>query len=664
MVKDFSDIGVDPLIPEYPYGSDITILNTMYKYPSKIDKNKYDDGSITIVFRDNVTKEIKHHIIKNPPYVFYTCPDIDPNDPNEYPRLYMPRELLQQHVVPYKDLEYNIALENNAIDTYKDNIRMGNRHANKLLHTMPNVLNSDMDINNHMRLLFDKMYANTPIVPITKSFFDIEADTIRMAGDFPELGECPINAISFLNEYDNSVHTFLLRDEKNPLIKEFEDSLSPALFKELKDFVISSVAVGDPKNVKKYGIDNLNFNIYFFDFEIDLIRALYRLIHKLKPMYLLAWNNAFDTPYIVERVKVLGYDPADIMCDADFEVKFVRYNTDETDFRTGDRKDFEERCDYYDISMTTVVLDQMIQFASRRKNGAQINSYHLDDIGEMIAKVNKLDYSNITESIAMLPYLDYKTFVFYNVMDVIVQKCIENRTQDLEYISNKCLINNTKYCKGHRQTVYLVNRFTKEFDKEGFIIGNNCNQGNTKEAIRGALVGDPSMTNDYSKLTVRGQIVNVCDNLVDFDYKSMHPSMTLQNNMSPNSQIGCIEIPEQIYEFENRFGVDKWHRQEDFAEAITTQNIIVLCSRWFGLADYKTLRNDIIEYFITVYGYQLEFGKLQSCFYRSFHTDKNAVRFHPNWAGQFMQQAVAFHGHMPDMSYQLKEVRKVAKMNV
>ena len=73
----------------------------------------------------------------------------------------------------------------------------------------------------------------------------------------------------------------------------------------------------------------------------------------------------------------------------------------------------------------------------------------------------------------MLPWLDYITFVLYNIFDVIVQKCIEYKTQDLEYIFAKCIVNNTSYKKGHRQTVYLINRMTKEFDKLGFVIGNN-----------------------------------------------------------------------------------------------------------------------------------------------------------------------------------------------
>ena len=62
----------------------------------------------------------------------------------------------------------------------------------------------------------------------------------------------------------------------------------------------------------------------------------------------------------------------------------------------------------------------------------------------------------------MLPYLDMKVFSFYNVMDVIVQKCIEKSTQDCEYIFTKCLVNNTVYPKGHRQSIYLANRFAKD----------------------------------------------------------------------------------------------------------------------------------------------------------------------------------------------------------
>ena len=145
-------------------------------------------------------------------------------------------------------------------------------------------------------------------------------------------------------------------------------------------------------------------------------------------------------------------------------------------------------------------------------------SFKLDDIAYLTAKVHKLDYSHITNNLAELPYLDYKTFVLYNIIDVINQKCIELKSQDLEYIFAKCIVNCTHYAKGHRQTVYLINRMCKEWDKQGLVIRNNTNRWNQKpEKYQGALVEDPLTTSDYSKLKIGGIPILLADNALDFD---------------------------------------------------------------------------------------------------------------------------------------------------
>ena len=161
----------------------------------------------------------------------------------------------------------------------------------------------------------------------------------------------------------------------------------------------------------------------------------------------------------------------------------------------------------------------MIHFASRRKGQNKLHSFTLDFIGEVVAKVRKLDYKHITTNIAELPYKDYKTFVFYNIMDTIVQYCIEAVTQDINYVFSKCNINNTRYSKAHRQTVYLTNRGIKEFEKDGFIMGNNVNKFNEKptEKFPGAFVADPLKLNGHSKLRIYGRLIEVFDNLDDFD---------------------------------------------------------------------------------------------------------------------------------------------------
>ena len=135
-----------------------------------------------------------------------------------------------------------------------------------------------------------------------------------MKGDFPEMGECPINAVSYI--YNGTVHSFLLRDSNNPLIEEFEKSINADLFQELHQFVIN--AVGGIKKAEKYHIDQLSYEFSFFDEEIALIQNLFMLINKQEPDFLLAWNMAFDIPYIIERLYQLGYDPKDILCHPSF----------------------------------------------------------------------------------------------------------------------------------------------------------------------------------------------------------------------------------------------------------------------------------------------------------------------------------------------------------
>lgn len=497
------------LISGYPSGSDITILNATYNYPKKDpDTGKWDDGSMDIVYVDNITGEKHLEVIYNPDYLMYTAKD---NVPTEHWNFYLPIEDCDKHLVPYKDLERYIAEITGNLEFFYNNIQNGNRYANRMLHTAYNVMNSDMHIEDHYRLRFAQEYTNN-IFPLKKAYFDIEADTINIKGDFPELGEAPVNAITIIDMDKKHSYTLLLRNPNNPLIQEFEDSCNQDMIDELANFVVKNV--GGWKEATRRGIIDLKYSIRFYDEEINMIIDLFKIINTFKPDFLLAWNIAFDFPTLIERCKVLGYDPAEIMCHPDFKNKYVNYLIDERN-----KNDFEERGDYAKFASYTIPIDQMIQFASRRKGQSKFVSYGLDAIGEAVAGVKKYDYKHITTSIAKLPYLDYKTFVFYNIMDVIVQVCIEQKTGDIDYIFSKCIANNTRIQKGHRQTVYLTNRGVHEFYKYGYIMGNNNNKHNDKptEKYSGAFVGDPSKLTDIAKMRIAGKPMYLFENLDDFD---------------------------------------------------------------------------------------------------------------------------------------------------
>lgn len=615
------------MLKDYPQGSDLTLMNTMYIKPKKDEAtNKWQNGYLQFVYKDNITKQKKYECIENPNIEYYIAKDEEYIDHN---MLFIEKEKLDMITVPYSNLDKDIAERTGNIQFYYDNKYNGNNRANSKLHTYPKVFGSDVDIQDFYRFKFSNTYTNN-IIPITKSYFDIEADVIDAKGDFVAMGECPINAVNIIIEETNTMYVLLLRNKNNPLIEEFEKSIGPQMFDELKETIRKQV--GGWKNEKRFKLDNMKYEFLFYDEdnEIQLIQDLFIIINTMKPDFVLAWNMAFDIPYIIERIKVLGYNPEDIMCHPDFKKKVVDYFVD-----INKKNEYAERGDYANISSYSIFICQMIQFASRRKGQSAFTSFGLDFIGDKVCKVRKYDYSHIA-TLPKLPYVDYKTFVFYNIIDTIVQKCIEIKVGDVDYIFNKCLINNTRYQKGHRQTVYLVNRARKEFNNDGFILGNNINRFKEKptEKFTGAFVANPSRLTNYSKMNLDGMFINIFDNVDDFDYKSLYPSLMREFNMAHNTQVGRIVIDEQIYPNENRFKDDHWNRSTEFIENLHSHVWLEFCHRWLNLANYAELYNDIEDFYTNVKApsvykwYNKETGLREVIHFRNKDLLKNPIRFH------------------------------------
>lgn len=492
-------------IGNYPKGANLSLLNTIYHYPSKQPDGKYSLDAIDLIIKDNDTGEKFLETIEQPEYEYYM---IKPEIFVDHNLFFTEMENVTRISTPYTNLLRDIAQRTGNMNFFMDNIHNGNRYNNTRLHLIPRVMGSDQHIEDHYRWKFSDMYQNELPNEIDKAYFDIEADTRTMKGDFVEPGECPINAISLIDSKFRSVDVYILRDHDNPQCKEFEMN-SISICKELKEFIISTL--GEEK-AKKFKVDILNYEFHYYDSEIEMLIDFFNKVNRMKPDFLMAWNMAFDIPYIIQRIKNLGFNPEDIMCHPDFKYKRASYFIDERNF-----DDFAERGDFATISSYTVYTDQMIHFASRRKGRSAIANFRLDYIGEITCGVRKLDWHSICSQLQDLPQVNFKIFIFYNVIDTIVQYCIENKSNDIGNALNNVLLNNTRMQKVYRQTVYLKNRAFKSFYKNGFIMGNNCNKDTPKSKFPGAWVSDPKLANDYSKIKVMGRSINVFDNLNDFD---------------------------------------------------------------------------------------------------------------------------------------------------
>ena len=622
----------DQLIPSYPLGSDLVILDATYHFPNKQQvesyngvKTVYTPDTMTIVYKDNTTGKKGIEVIENPKYVFYMLKNNIPT-PN-YDMFFTDMKNLDEITCRYRDINKAIAEKldqyegtTKYTDLYKKNVRDGNYKANMEFQKSRRVFGSDIPINDFYRMRFAEQYKNTE-TPVSRAYLDIEVDVKLSPTDFPTNGNCPINAISYFEHDTKRLFTFLLNQKDvNPKSNEFCTTVDNRAFnEEFKGFL--NETLGSEK-VKDFKLENIQTKVLVYDDELTLLKDLFGYINYTKPDFLMVWNMSFDIPFIINRILALGGNPKEIMCIHDISPLYENCNY----IVDSDHEDFSTKGDYADITSYTVYLDQLIQFASRRRGGAQYRSYSLDYIGNEMAGVQKLHYENIAANVMELPYNDYRTFVKYNMMDVLVQYCIEFKADDILYVFDKALLNCTEYKKVHRQTIYLSNRATIMFKNFGnYVLGNNLNKFKPKPTVKyeGAYVADPCKFGDKYKDKVNGVPIMRASNAIDFDFTRLYPSITQEYNMAPNTEIGYIKIPNKIYEAENATHNEKYTRSGQFIEDMTSECDIEFAHRWFNLASFKEAYADIIEYFNTE----------ESPFYRLVNDDllpKQVYNKHPS----------------------------------
>lgn len=576
-------------VGHYEPESDLTIMNLFYKYQSKDPSGKRTKDYATLIYKDNTTGRKYHQTIYEPKYTYYLAkPELQIEDYNMH---FIEIEKTNPVTCKWNEIYKSIAEETGNMDLFKDNIKNGNFMANRLFLTHPRVFGADMPILNYMRSEFNSTYQN-PVCPITIGFFDTEADGINADSDDLVIGRDPTIMISMFFTGTNTMYSFIRRDSNNPLIEELEIGLQndfESYKQKFKDYI--KFDLGSDEKIKKYGLSDINLSVGFFDTELDMIVSFFEHVKKLSPDFLLAWNMGYDMPQLIARLQANGVDPASVICDLDFENKFCNYITDERN-----RNEPEERCDFADIASYTTYLDQMILYASRRKGQSAVSSFSLDNIGTIECGVQKLDYHDITTNITKFPYLDFEKFWIYNMIDVIVQVCVEMQTGDLRYVFNNVIEMNTPYQKIFRQTVYLAAKGADFYkNHENVIMGENINKFGEKptEKFGGAFVADPTKLSNRNKVKANGKYINKFNNGNDFDYKRLYPSLLQEFNMAPNTQVGKILIENSPYTDIPELKIDSGG---SFIENLASYNFIEFCHRWLHMANIEQMLDDVNEY--------------------------------------------------------------------
>ena len=572
----------------YPEGSNLTIMNVFYTRPIRNEETgKYDKDYLVIIFKNNDTGKKEIRIDVEPEYTWYL---LKKEYQTEHNLAFIEKDKVEPITCKYKDIKLSIAKETGNEDLYKQNMYSGNFRLNDAFFAHPRSFAADMNILNYTRSRFAEIYKN-PVIPIDIFFFDIESDIIDSISDNVTIGECPVNAITGYYSKTNTLYNFVLRNKRNKQIQELEDDMKKD-FKKYKEKVRSFIEydLGSKEKVIKYKLDNVELSVGFFDDELSLILEFFKLVHSLSPDIVTAYNISYDLPSLIERLKANGADPRDVICDQDIppQYRFCEYILDEKNLNN-----LEERGDFANISTRSTYLDQMITYASRRKGQSAIESNKLDYVGTLECGVRKLDYHEITTDIGKLPYLNFYIFWLYNIIDVVVQVCIEAQTDDLKYVFNNVIEMNTPFQKIFRQTNYLGTKAV-EFYKhhEGVIIGNNINRFGKKpeEKFSGAFVADPTKISDKNKVRINGQPIYKYNNGNDFDYKRLYPSLMQEFNMATNTQVGKIFIDNPPYKDPEYL---KLSPGGTFTENLASYNYIEFCHRWLGMMDVEEILQEI-----------------------------------------------------------------------
>ena len=431
---------------------DIMLINVIYNQPSA--QTNWTD-TVDIIYKDLSTGEKHLETIINPTMdVYFTKPEYQNYD---YPKYTMPLEQVEIKNISCKNAPGDIAkiAGGKYWQYYQECKRTKNRKSMKNLHKFKYVMASDYDPESYYRIQFSCHYLNEKPKPITKLYSDIEVDGINIEG-FVKDGVAPINAITVIDEKTRKSYTFALRNEKNHQIQELEDNLEE--FKQ------------ECHNMFDESYGSFDYQILFYDEkdEIMMIKDYFNLLHALKRDFIMFWNMNFDANYIMDRIVELGHSPADIMCHPDFPLKRCYYYEDRKNFAVKMKKDAFTINDY------TVWIDQMLLYAGIRKGQSELGSVKLNIIGKKELGDEKLDYTE-EANIKTLPYVNYKKFLLYNIKDVLLQYGIEQKTNDLDNLYTRSIMNSVAYKKVFSQTALLRNRCYVDYLKQGYVIGNNIN---------------------------------------------------------------------------------------------------------------------------------------------------------------------------------------------
>jgi hypothetical protein len=566
--------------------------------PGEFNMKKLSDDCLIEVIKDDETNTSEIKIIERPTIEFYTV--VDHLNCKPYNEMYINKGALETHVVEYSKRELEICKYLGIENEYKTLKNNMNKHymnwedarnarnafktfMNEKVYKSPFIYGATIAIEEFYKTKFMLENGNTPPKKLNISFYDIETYIYHFKNKVDQNNpEAPINIITYYNNKYNHFYCLVLEIDEIPQIQEVKQNLQ----QYISEYIAEDFA----------DMPDTQLFFEFYDSEVMLMRRFMNLIRRDKPDFALAWNDNYDKKYIMGRMKKYNLNLSEEWCHPDIPEQYRQFQFLEDPQRSekptfggggGDdnKKDHSRLWDKTLCPGYTLFVDQMSLFSNLRKRSLE-RSYKLDAIAEKIVHANKVDLHEFGLTIRNAPFKDFKRFLKYSCRDTKLLAMIENKDNDL--INYLMLTDNSDFWNGVNVSIIIKNAYYMHFLKNGYQIGNTIDYG-VKESIDGALVQEPSLV-DVPPLKINGKRTKIFKNVVDFDAKSLYPSLMNQGKIGKENQ------KYRILNIVDENDVYKMSGQE-FNQYLQTKDVAIIdmCNQLYGLPNIQDILGDFEE---------------------------------------------------------------------
>lgn len=580
-----------------------------------------------VIWKDLDTGEKHLETIKEPMMTIYFEKDELRN--HTHPKNYERLENLNPCSCKYKDIIYRIADDMGDIGRQRLNNYFNTANYSGLdeFYLHPYSFGADYDIRTWYRYKWIESLDNSRDKVITKGFLDIEVDTLEAVG-MPDPVYNPIDLVTLIDTSTNISYTFALIgvDYKAPSYLNTmsdkglnQEELKKKMYANRIERQYYYTDHLDELEKEAHAMfdesyDGMQYKFFFYEDERKMLVHLFQLINKLKLDFIGVWNISFDIPYILNRLEILGLNPIDVICPSDFPSKEAWFKKDQKNFNVKNKSDF------FHVTSYTVFFDQMIVYAAIRKGQSELRSNKLTYIAKKEIGDEKLDYSE-NGNIKTLSYNNYLMYILYNIKDVLLQTGIEEKTSDVENYYMTSYANLTPYEDEYKQTKRLRNVQYKSFLEQKLVPGNNTNSilynktqkekiekiknneeiDDDEEGFEGALVGDPTLIDNFGEEIFGKKSNSLFNYSVDFDMGAFYPSTIRVMNIDPSTLI--FKMIMKADQFNIRGGSLKYngitdvqlnpHNSDSFVDDVAkefmdnfqTRNYLSFGIKWLNMPD-------------------------------------------------------------------------------